>query len=97
MPVDVIHGNEPLTQDDWGYAPPRLLTGKEVALAADFLALTPFDVLWPHLDPGAMEGIYPGIWREHDAADYLRSWYERQRTFFARAAAMGDALIVYLS
>ena len=96
-PVDVIHGGERLTEDEWGYAPPRLLPTGDVTAAAAFLAQTPFATLRRHFDPAAMTGIYPQIWRDDHALDYLAILYEEQRRFFARAAAMGDALIVYLS
>jgi hypothetical protein len=96
-PVDVIYGDERLTDDEWGYGPPRLLTGADVTRAADFLDRTPFDLLAAHLDPDSMTGIYPGIWQRAEAGDYLRTWYRAQQAFFHRAAAHGDALVVYLS
>lgn len=96
-PVDVIHGAQRLTDDEWGYGPPRLLTEAEVRQGAEFLDLTPFAQLAVHLDPDAMSGIYPGIWARDDAGEYLGMWYQAQRDFFHRAAAQGDALVIYLS
>jgi hypothetical protein len=97
-PVDVVHGGLRLTDDEWGYEPPRYLSPSEVATAAAFLAGTPFTALEPHFDPPAMVGVYPEIWDEGlGALEYLRSWYEPLAAFLGHAATDGDGVIVFLS
>jgi hypothetical protein len=32
FPVDIVHGEEPLAADDWGYGPPQYLTPDRVRL-----------------------------------------------------------------
>jgi len=96
-PVDPVNGGEELTPDEWGYGPPRWLSVAAVAAAATYLDNTPFGALEPHLDPVRMEGIYPEIWNEEWAGDYVRRWYESLVEFFVATAADRDALIVYLS
>jgi hypothetical protein len=99
-PVNVIYGEETLTEDDWGYAPPRLLDPAQVRAGADFLAATPFDVLAAYYDPDLLTraGVYPEIWHvEERARDYLHHWYDGLVAFFARTAAAGDSLVIYLT
>jgi len=37
IPVDIVGGGEPLSDDMWGYDPPRLLNAADVAEASRFL------------------------------------------------------------
>ncbi|GAA1763657.1 YfbM family protein [Luedemannella helvata] len=99
-PVNVIYGEETLTADDWGYAPPRLLDPDQVRAGAGFLAALPFDTLAAHYDARALTraGVYPEIWHADERArDYLRTWYDGLVAFFTRAAAAGDSLVIYLT
>lgn len=99
-PVNVIYGEQALTEDDWGYAPPRLLDPAEVRAGARYLAELPFDRLAEHYDPVALTraGVYPEIWHtDQRARDYLHRWYDGLVAFFGRAAAAGDSLVIYLT
>jgi len=98
-PVDVITGGTPLTEDEWGYEPPRLLTADEVAVAAAHLRATPWDALAREYDAEAFTDaeIYPQIWDEEDALEYLRPWYTDLVTYVGAAADEGHALVVWLS
>jgi hypothetical protein len=99
-PVNIIYGGEMLTQDDWGYAPPRLLTPDEVRAAATFLEATPFTTLAAAYDAEELTraGIYPEIWHTGErACEYLSRWYNGLVAFFTRTAAAGDSLVVYLT
>ena len=99
-PVNIIYGEEALTADDWGYAPPRLLDHDQVRAGAGYLAALPFETLAAHYDPQALirAGVYPEIWHTDERArDYLRTWYEGLVTFFGQAAAAGDSLVIYLT
>jgi hypothetical protein len=99
-PVDPVAGGVQLSDDDWGYGPPRYLTPDEVAEAVAHLSTTPWETLAKHFDPARMddEGIYPLIWVRDgdDALDFLRPHYEVLTSFFAIAADTGDAIILWL-
>lgn len=96
-PVDVIRGGDVLTEDEWGYEPPRYLNAEQVGLAAAYLDATPFYRLAERFDPAAMTDVYPRIWDEDDALTYLRGWYEPLTRFFQHAAADRDGMIIYLT
>jgi len=78
MPVDIVGGGEPLSDDMWGIDPPRLLTAADVAEASRFLDGTPFASLTEYYDPAelASAGVYPGIWDQDWALPYLRTFTE---------------------
>jgi hypothetical protein len=98
-PVDVIGGGEPLTDDEWGYDSPRLLTVAEVAEAARFLDATSFAVLAGQYDPAAMTSaeIYPQMWDEEWALQYLEDNYTPLVALFRAAAADGEPVLVWMS
>ncbi|GAA2637751.1 hypothetical protein GCM10010399_83740 [Dactylosporangium fulvum] len=98
-PVDVISGGTALTDDEWGYESPRLLTRDEVGSAARFLGGTPFERLVEGYDPAefAAARVYPGIWDEEWAQDYLSGAYAHLVTFFRAAAAAGDSIVLWMS
>jgi Domain of unknown function (DUF1877) len=97
VPVCVVHGGIPLTEDEWGYEPPRYLTPEQVSTAATDLEETPFDRLVEQFDPALMTDVYPGIWQSEGALDYLRAWYGRLAAFFRHAAAERDGMIIFLT
>jgi hypothetical protein len=95
--VCVVRGGEVLTEDQWGYEPPRYLTPEQVSRAAAELDGTPFDRLAREFAPQAMAQVYPQIWDTEDALDYLRAWYGRLVTFFRHAATDHDGMIIFLT
>jgi Domain of unknown function (DUF1877) len=97
-PVDVVTGGAPLSADDLGYGPARFLTPAQVGEGARHLGAMRWEQLAGHFDPARMsaEDIYPEIWGDGHALDYLRSNYEGLVRFFSAAAAAGDAVILWL-
>jgi len=95
-PVDVIGGGVALTDHNWDYDTPRLLTQDEVSKAADFLSSTPFDRLAEHFDVIAMGGVYPEYWAEDDL-NYLADQYLNLVDFFCVAARQRQAVVVALA
>lgn len=51
FPVDVIHGEEPFTEEEWGYGAPKYLRAERVRLAAEALRTTSYDQLIAGADP----------------------------------------------
>jgi hypothetical protein len=99
VPVVIFAGGEPLTEDEWGYDSPRLLTVDEVAGAARFLAATPFSALAERYDPAELTsaGVYPEIWDQHWALSYLESYYTKLVALFRAAAADREPIVLWMS
>jgi hypothetical protein len=68
-----------VTDDEWGYDSPRLLTPDEVVTAARFLDETPFTRLAERYDPAGLVAVdvCPNIWDEEGALEYLEDTYTR--------------------
>jgi hypothetical protein len=98
-PVDVVGGGTPVTDEEWGYGSPRLLTPDEVRAASRFLDTTPFASLAAHYDAAEFSaaGVYPNIWDEDDALDYLANTYDRLVSFFRAAADEADHVLIWMS
>lgn len=98
FPADIVYGEEEFTDEDWGYGPARYLTAQRVRLAADALAATSFPALTATvaLADLARADVYPQMWDEPDALDWVRHWYEPLAPYFAAAAAQSQAIIVWL-
>lgn len=98
-PVDVISGGDPITDAEWGYDSPRLFSSGEVTRAAQFLDATAFTRLVERYNAKALADaqVYPQIWDEADALDYIGSYYEDLVRFFRAAAANGESILVRLS
>lgn len=93
-----ILGGEPIG-DDIGYGPARLMMADEVVRVADELSLILPESLRLNFDARRMTSlkIYPQIWDEGDEAlEYLMTYYTPLRAFYTRAAARGDAILLYL-
>jgi hypothetical protein len=97
-PVDVIDGGEPVTEDEWGYGAPRLLSADMVAEAARFLDATPFSSLAKGYDPAEMisADVYPGIWEDDWALSYLEDYYLALVALFHAAAADHEPILVWM-
>jgi hypothetical protein len=100
MTVDVVMGGELVDgAGDWGYGPPRYLTAEQVAAAGAQLS----GLSWERLTDGVALAdldraeIYPHIWDESDALDYVRPYYEALVAFFTTAAREGDAVLLWIS
>jgi hypothetical protein len=96
----VVLGEHSLGDDDtdWGYRPARYLTAHEVAQAAAALAEFPFAVLVDGValaDP-TRANVYPMIWDEPEALQWVQYWYEPLPGFLSAAAHAGDSVLVWL-
>lgn len=98
-PVDLILGEEEFTDEDWGYGPAHLLTVDQVRTASTFLSAATFDELTRGLTATdlAAANLYPQIWDEPDAFDWIRGYHDDLTVYFAEAAAAGDAMIAWLA
>ena len=99
FPVDVVHGERSFADDaDWGYGPPHYLPAIRVQLAAEALAATDFARLTAGVTAAdlAAADIYPSVWGEPDALDWVQHQFELLMPFFAKAAAEGDAMLLWL-
>jgi hypothetical protein len=98
-PIDVIGGGAPITDDEWGYDSPRLLSVDDVAHAARFLDTTPFQNLASHYDARELTAarVYPQIWDHDDALQYLEGHYESLVELFHAAAADREPILVWMS
>lgn len=99
FPVDVIHGEEPFAEDeDWGYGPPRYLRPERVRLAAEALRATSYDQLISGVDPAELTSaeVYPLGWRDPDALEWGRPWYDGLTQLFEAAARGDEAMLVWL-
>ena len=100
MTVDVVLGGE-LLEDagDWGFGPPRHLTAEQVADAAAQLGALGWERLIEGVTLAELDRaeIYPHIWDESDALDYVRPYYEMLAAFFTTAAGAGDTVLLWIS
>jgi hypothetical protein len=85
--------------EPWCYDPPRLLSPEDVASAARFLQTVPFQRLAEHFDPAALTAaeVYPHMWDDDGALEYLAGWYAPLVEFFAGAADQGDSVLIWLA
>ncbi|MFG3264603.1 MULTISPECIES: YfbM family protein [Streptomyces] len=98
FPVDIVHGEETLLADDWGYEPPRYLTPDRVRLAADALHRTTYDQLIQGVDPSelAKAEIYPDIWDSPDSLEWAGDLFTPLTEFFRGAASTGHAMLLWI-
>ena len=76
--------------------PCRFLTAPEVRRASDALSRVNLEALHHRFHPARMTRarIYPGAWERADL-EYLLGALKRLRGYFAKAAAHGEAMLVY--
>ncbi len=98
FPVDVVHGEEPLATDDWGYGPPQYLTPERVQLAADTLHRTTYDQLIQGVDPSelAKAEVYPQIWDSPASLEWASDLFTPLTEFFRGAASAGHAMLIWI-
>ncbi|MFJ9432565.1 DUF1877 family protein [Streptomyces sp. NPDC101490] len=99
FPVDIVHGEEPFTGvDDWGYGPPRYVTGDRVRLAAETLTQMTYDQLIQGVDHSelATAEIYPLIWDSPTSLGWARDLFIPLTEFFQAAASDGHAMVIWL-
>jgi hypothetical protein len=98
FPVDVVHGEQTFTDEDWGYGPAKYLDADQVKLAAQALARLSFDDLVRNVGPAQLTDaqIYPQHWDEEGALEWVRGWFDPLAPFFGAAARASDAMLVWL-
>ena len=97
---NAVLGGVPLGEQDVGYGPARYLTPAEAQAVAEALKAIPAKDLMARYDADALVDaeIYPQIWDEGEQArEYIQYYYEQLVTFFAQAAAAGDAVLLYIN
>ncbi|MDT0468076.1 YfbM family protein [Streptomyces gibsoniae] len=99
FPVNVIHGEEPLAEnEDWGYGPPRYLRPERVRFAGEALRATSYTQLISGVGPAELTSaeVYPLGWGEPGALEWGRHWYDGLTQFFEAAARADAAVLVWL-
>ncbi|WP_327436421.1 MULTISPECIES: YfbM family protein [unclassified Streptomyces] len=98
FPVDVVHGEEPIATDDWGYGPPRYLTPERVRLAADTLHRTTYGRLIQDVDPSELSKaeVYPLIWDSPASLEWASDLFTPLTEFFQGAASAGHAMLIWI-
>ncbi|MFC9255415.1 YfbM family protein [Amycolatopsis thailandensis] len=94
--IDFVLGGTLLGEAD-SDGPPRYFSADEVrTISAE---LTGFDKLSEGVELSDLEaeGIYPSIWDEPDALDYVRAHYDALVPFFAAAAKAGDPVVTIIT
>lgn len=98
FPVDIVHGEEILAGDDWGYGPPRYLTPDRVQLAADALRQITYRQLTHGVDHQELTeaGVYPLMWDSPTSLEWADDLFSPLTAFFRAAASAGHAVLVWL-
>ncbi|MEU9417433.1 YfbM family protein [Streptomyces sp. NPDC048272] len=98
FPVDVVHGEEPLATDHWGYGPPQYLVPERVRLAADTLHGTTYDQLIQDVDPSELTKaeVYPQIWDSPASLEWASDLFTPLTEFFRGAASAGHAMLIWI-
>ncbi|OLZ46427.1 hypothetical protein BS329_29740 [Amycolatopsis coloradensis] len=96
--VDFVLGGT-LLGEEGGDGPARYFTADEVGKVSAALSRTGFDQLARGVELSDLEagGIYPSIWDEPDALDYVRSYYDVLVTFFADAAKAEEPVVTIIT
>ncbi|KFU79668.1 protein of unknown function [Amycolatopsis lurida] len=96
--VDFVLGGTLLGEAD-SDGPPRHFTADEVRTISAEMARTGFDRLSHGVELSELEaeGIYPSIWDEPDALDYVRGYYDELAAFFAGAAKAGEPVVTIIT
>lgn len=97
--ANAVLGGLPLGEEDVGYGPARFIRRRQVAETSQALQEISSEQLWSRFDAKAMRKaqIYPEFEGGDEDREYVCSYFEDLKKFFAAAAADGDAMILYLS
>lgn len=95
---DVVLGGNSIG-DDRGYGPVRYHTAHDTAAIAQALSQITVDEFRNRFDPAAMTtaDVYPAIWDQAWALDYVSDAYAKVKDCYAAAAAAGDAMLLWIS
>lgn len=94
----VIMGREEIGEDI-GYGPARYLTSEDVKTISGALSHLSIEEMKSRFDADKMikEDIYPFIWEEEYALEYLMEYYQALLSYYNDAANKGNAMLVYLT
>ena len=85
-------------EQDLGYGPAHYLTPEQVyELNSEISSITSSD-LKRNFNPEKMneQEVYPGIWDEEDAFDYINDGFLEVKNVFSEASKNGEAIITFL-
>jgi hypothetical protein len=85
--------------EDIGYGPAHYLTSEDVKAISQALSNISTEELKGKFDGNKMikADIYPSIWEDEDALEYLMGYYEALVEYYKDAAIKGNAMLVYLT
>jgi uncharacterized protein DUF1877 len=98
--VNVVLGGTQISTEDLGYGPARYLTISEVRDVAAALAPISSEELMSRFDAQAVmrAKIYPEGWTgDAEDREYIATYFDGLKEFFAEAAASKQAVVLYLS
>jgi hypothetical protein len=86
-------------EQDLGYGPAHYLTSEEVVSINEEISALTGDWLKEGFDAERMMQleVYPAIWKDDDAFEYLADGFSTLRQTYAEAAKNGEAVITFLS
>jgi hypothetical protein len=96
---DAVLGGTALDGTDAGYGPYRYLLPSSVAATSAALSEVSPEELWDRFDPAsvAIAEVYPQGWTGgHIEREYTLNHYKALQSFFSKAAASGNAILLYL-
>jgi hypothetical protein len=100
-PLTKIFVNEQILDEeqDMGYGPAMYLTPEEVVEIHQQLEIITMDAFKQRFDANKMTdaGIYPNIWNDSDALDYLEEKFIVLKNTFSIAANKQDAMICFMN
>ncbi|MDF2846454.1 MAG: hypothetical protein K0R97_436 [Oerskovia sp.] len=100
FPVDVVLGDQPLADTEWGYGPPRFVDPTRVQEAAAAFAATSPEALLADVSTELLDGadVYPGGWQDEPdmVQEYVLPSLRDLTDLYAAAAADGYAVVVWL-
>ncbi|MEW1698581.1 DUF1877 family protein [Streptomyces sp. NPDC093249] len=83
---------------DWGYGPPHHLAPDRVRRAAEAPQALTYDRLLEGVDPAELVAaeVHPSSWKDGEALERGRYWFDGLRLYFRAAARDGDAVILWV-
>ena len=85
-------------EQDMGYGPANYITAEQTKELSTAMNKMSIEQLKDRFDGDLMneEGVYPVIWDEEDALEYLLEYFKLLKDFFKKAAAENQAVIQFI-
>jgi hypothetical protein len=92
-----VMGREEIGEDDGGYGPPLYIPVDDVKAIAKILSELPAKEVASKFNPHKMDeaGVYPAIWEDEYALDFLMDHYTLLVEYYRDAANKGNAMLVF--